>query len=188
MVITRPSGSTSITIDSAIYESASELRALAERYRRLYGRRTLRPSDSTPEIAICVPSLAAQPVWLEKVQAAIRDSVAEGIDNQLTGDAGRITPDAARAAVDFFERTADLFSDEPHLYPSLEGDLIAEIGSKKGRLTTIVSGSTIILFGAAEGLTFERQVSDARLLRSEVQRVIKRLDTIPHGNVETEAR
>lgn len=190
MFITAPTGSTLITVNSAIYGSAPHTTlALVERYRRLYMRPTPRPSDNKPEAAIHVLSPPSQPVWLEKVQTAIRTSAVKGAQGQQ-GDieAGRIRPEVAEAAVDFFDRTADLFAQEPYLYPSHEGDLIAEIKAKKGRVTSIVSGSTVILFGAVEGMTFERQVGDARLLRSEVQRVIKRLDTAPHGNVETEAR
>lgn len=189
MVITAPAGgSTAITVNTAVYESAPELdMAVMERFQRLYRRGDLHPSDSKPEMTIYSPS-ASMPSWFEKVQCAIHTSISEGLSAEQASEGGSLRPDVAEAAVDFFERTADLFGDEPYLYPSHDGELIAEIATERGRLTSIVSASWVLLFGARDGVTFERRVANSHLLRTEVQRLIKQLETVPHGNLETEAR
>jgi hypothetical protein len=190
MVLTpAATGSISISVDTAVYGTAPQVNLeLLHRYqRRLYSRVSPQPSDRVIEAFTYTFSATAPPSWLEAVQNAIKASIAEEPNSELIAE-GRIRPEVAKGAIDFFERTADLLPSEPYLYPSDGGDLIAEMSSDNARITTIVSSSMVILFGSTKGVAFERRVSDTRSLRAEVQRLMKCVDSAPHGDLETEGR
>ena len=83
--------------------------------------------------------------WLKAVEARIRASVLpKGQD--ISGSGEWLSVDSANAAINFFRLSADLLPKEPHIYPSLKGDLVAEFESEPYNLTAVVSGNETLLF------------------------------------------
>jgi hypothetical protein len=98
------------------------------------------------------PVLHAANAWLSIVEARIRESIRPEENETIDKDEDStewLRSDAARAAIAFFRNTADLLPTEPHLYATKSGDLVAEFETPVCNMTSVVSDSNTILFGAS---------------------------------------
>jgi hypothetical protein len=152
-----------------------------ERYMRWFlGARALSNVRAEPRLyALAVPL----PAWLKKVQERIQNSV---IPSAVTENDGHwLSQQTAEEASDFFNKTADLLPEEPFIYGTKSGDLIAEFNGPLGNLTSIVSPTCIVLFAAVgDQPPVETKITDPSQVRDGVEKMAKLLSTGRHGKVE----
>jgi len=123
--------------------------------------------------AILAPNLFP-PKWLTAVDRRIRASVGPRNHAFEAGDKW-LTPEVATAAAAFFRDIADLLPSEPYIYPSRQGDLIAEFECSNGTLTIIVSPKYVILFAALNGLSLEQRIENWMSAKPELRRIVHEL-------------
>lgn len=129
------------------------------------------------DLAITMPHpIAAE--WFEPVRQRIADSVivpGEDIHNDETA----ISPNIGDSSLWFFTNTSDVLPAEPHLYSSRSGDLIAEFEGRYGRLTTIISDWSVLVFAVSGETVFDMQFQlrpeNVTLLRRELQVISNRI-------------
>jgi hypothetical protein len=156
------------------------------RYRRRLVDLKPRLSDNRPEASIYAPKPPV-PDWLSDVQTAIYKSTTVGPES--SSDGRWLNQAVASAANDFFATTADLLPGRPFIYSSKEGDLVAEIETLNGSLTSIVSPTFVLLFAVVNGVPLQpRKVSEQRDFRREVQNVAQALASGQHGDLEAAQR
>jgi hypothetical protein len=123
--------------------------------------------------AILAPNLFP-PKWLTAVDRRIRASVGPRDHAFEAGDKW-LTPEVATAAAAFFRDIADLLPSEPYIYPSRQGDLIAEFECSNGTLTIIVSPKYVILFAALNGVPVEQRIENWMSAKPELRRIVHEL-------------
>jgi hypothetical protein len=132
--------------------------AIVDRYVRMFSPRPAKtPSLLTNDSAITMPQpIAAE--WLENVCQRIANSVLMPGERSQNDDEAAISQEIGDSATWFFTNTSDVLPTEPHLYSSRSGDLVAEFEGKYGRLTAIISDSSVLAFAV-----FGEKVSDMQL-------------------------
>ncbi len=140
-------------------------------------------SNCRPETLIYQPS-QVQPAWLQVTKQRIRESITS-IDRADINDGRWLTQDIADAALDFFAKTADLLPNEPSMYSSRKGDLVAEFKAEKGHLTSIVTPTCVVLYAVVDGEPIEKRISEATELRKEVGKLTQMLRAGQHGSMAT---
>jgi hypothetical protein len=119
--------------------------------------------------------------WLGAVQRRLEQSIAS---TEESGDPTTITHSVARAAITFFEATSDVLPGEPYLYPSEQGDVIAEFRGSNGRLTGILGPDFVILHAVVEGKIVQCELplqSDYASTRHELKSIKTKLQVGEHG-------
>jgi hypothetical protein len=96
-----------------------------------------------------------------------------------------LSRDVADAANAFFQKTADLLPEEPFIYSSQRGDLVAEFKAERGTMTSIVSPTFVVLFAVIDGMPLERRVLEGGDVREQVLQLTGMLRTGLHGAVDT---
>jgi hypothetical protein len=102
----------------------------------------------------------------------------------VPGDGRWISQAVANSAVDFLQATADLLHEQPFIYSSNNGDLVAEFSANRGTLTAVASPSSVLLFAVVDGVPIERRFDDIRLLRDAVLGIRPLLSAL-HGDLAT---
>ncbi len=134
------------------------------------------------------PYLAAPNNWLSVVESRIRDSVKPD-EYEIENSAEWLTADAAHAAIAFFSSGAEALPNEPHIYATNKGDLVAEFQTPQGNMTSVVSKDETILFAVLESDPQEpiqkviRRGSNT--FKEELRSVTKKLSAGQHGKVES---
>lgn len=170
----------SISVGSAIVAFAlpSPSADVIERYVR-FTRPAAHQDDITFDAGVRVPS-PKRPAWFSTMITEIQSSVSHAYQ---ANDGRWLTQSVADAATDFFGTTADLLPGQPHIYSSIDGDLVAEFRTPKGTLTGIISPTFTLLFAVVDGVTSERKIVETRRTREEVRNFIKPLVADPHGDL-----
>ncbi len=129
-------------------------------------------SDTKPELGIYKVGPIPES-WFYRVQARItRSIIPQGAEAE---DDGRwIRQDIADAAVSFFEIASDVLPNEPYIYSSGKGDLIAEYKAAHGTMTNIIKRTQLIAFAVSDsGEPTEKRIdlkkSGAAALRGELR-------------------
>jgi hypothetical protein len=160
---------------------------VVERYVRRFsptahGLSLIKPEASIKDVR---PIPAA---WLDAISKRIGDSIAS-TGNETKGDGSSLTVEIADSARSFFETTSDILPCEPFIYSSHKGDLVVEFEAPYGRLTTVISRSSLIAFAVLGEVHFEKHIelvsSTSNALRNELQKITGMLRTGQlHGEVE----
>jgi hypothetical protein len=168
--------------------SPSDKASVIERYVRRYSQHLNKPSAPLVDqrVRIFRPTQRI-PSWLPSVERRIRQSVAPSTRAAL--DRGKwLTFEAADAAAGFLDKTADLLPNEPFIYASNDGDLIAEFEGKHGTLTAVVSPGLLILFASVGSVPVQKTVklkeATTTCLRRSVRDFSEMLRTGHHGTVD----
>jgi len=157
--------------------------AIIERYRRF--TRSTKPqilSETPPPESRVYRSDRILPRWAEQTAQTIRSSIAY----ESRKDGRWLRPEAAIAANDFFREVADLLPGAPHLYPSSQGDVVAEFKAPYGTLTSIVSSSFVLLFAVVGDTEIERKILPTGDVRRELGSVMKPLLSGQYGDLAAE--
>lgn len=178
-------GSASIRLNDATIRPLLDLASvLSDAVRiELYHEKLQRPKPQLSDKVAIYRLDPVPPTWLENTQRAIRESRAPS-DSEATGDGRWLSQSVANAAHDFFENTGDLLPDEPYIYSSRQGDLVAEFKAQHGSLTAIVASTFVLLFAVVDGQPFERRVSESQNLRAEVQGLTDALRSGLNGTLD----
>ena len=172
----------SIRFSTHSYNDATTRDAdVLQRYIRWFGKTERKLSDIKPESFLYKPR-RLEPGWLSAVQQRIRMSI-EPNDSELENDGQWLRQDVAEAAFDFFAAVADVLPEEPFIYRSNKGDLVAESKAVHGNLTVIVSPTFKMLFAVVDGEPVERKVSGAAEARATVKELAALLSAGHHGTV-----
>jgi uncharacterized protein YgbK (DUF1537 family) len=107
------------------------------------------------------------------------------MDRIDTNDGRWVAQDIADAADEFFQDTADLLPEEPVLYASRQGDLVAEFKGDHGTMTSIISHTFVLLFAVIDGKSMERRVLAGGDMRAAVLQLVERLHAGEHGALES---
>jgi hypothetical protein len=144
-------------------------------------------SDTKPENLIQAPSRISSQ-WLAAVQERVQNSIVPK-DCESENDGRWLTEDIATSASAFFEMASDVLPNEPYIYSSQDGDLVAEFGATHGTMTGIIAKNHVVLFAVVDGVPIESRLvlgsDDSRPLRRELQHLTEMLHTGRHGAVET---
>jgi hypothetical protein len=85
--------------------------------------------------------------------------------------------------------TSDLLPNEPHIYSSTQGDLVAEFKGIHGTLTSIVSPRFLILFASVNGVPVQETLrfgeTTTAAIRRAVHNLTEKLRTGKHGPVDS---
>jgi hypothetical protein len=116
--------------------------------------------------------------WLSNVERRIRGSIANS--NEPLPNTGRwLEPQLAWQAINFFQATSDILPGEPYVYASLMGDLIAEFKGPKGKLTTIVTKSSLTTYSVMGDrilkISFDLPVLNLQSARLKIRQVSDQL-------------
>jgi hypothetical protein len=118
------------------------------RYLRMAARRAFRstlPLSARLEPPYVVGISPTAP-WLPRVERRIESSTLPKEYEGLVSTEW-LREEVGQAAIRFFQNTADVLPGEPYIYASQSGALVAEFSASNGSLTTVISPSTITLFG-----------------------------------------
>src|SRR4026207_1497021 len=132
----------SFHIENPRYSLSDHSIMVAERYRRLY------PDIQQDQVRVAeslIGPTQIAPHWLTRVQDRISGSIVPR-EQESSNDGRWLLPSAAAAACVFFQAAADVLPGEPHISGSQDGELIAEFESKHGRLTSIITDTSVLLF------------------------------------------
>jgi hypothetical protein len=152
---------------------------VVDRYRELVKHL----SDYRPEAFLYIPS-PIRPRWFATTQKRIYASVRPN-ERARMNDGCWLSRDVADAANAFFQKTADLLPEEPFIYSSQRGDLVAEFKAERGTMTSIVSPTFVVLFAVVDGMPLERRVLEGGDVREQVLQLTGMLRTGLHGAVDT---
>ena len=133
------------------------------------------------------PSILTETAWLGAVERRIQGPTVPKEYEREALD-GTIREEVSQAALLFFRNFADLLPGEPYLYPSKDGDLVAEFEAPGGSLTTVLSPEATILFAVPRAdedrprsITLRKGTNRFR----EVLRDFARLLSVTYGKVES---
>ncbi|MCA9207143.1 MAG: hypothetical protein KDA55_02260, partial [Planctomycetales bacterium] len=124
------------------------------------------------------------PILVERIQASTlpREYDAEPSSEWLSED-------AANAAIAFFNTGVDLLPNEPHIYATNAGDLVAEFETAMGTMTSVISDKETILFAVLETDPSEPMQATIRRgsnqLRDELRSFTRKLLAESHGPMDT---
>jgi len=125
--------------------------------------------------------------WLYAVQRRIQNSTVPP-GRRIDNDRRWLSQDIAYAASAFFNATSDVLPGEPHIYSSLIGDLVAEFSGAHGRMTNIISQTSVAVFAVVDGIPVEKRIElrhgETAGLRQELQGLTKMLGMGRHGALE----
>lgn len=138
------------------------------------------PSFLTAAVELRAPSPIAAP-WLGAVQRRLERSIASPDDPD---DPTTISESIAAAAISFFEATSDVLPGEPYLYPSSQGDLIAEFKGSFGRLTSILGHEFLIVHAVVNDATIQQELplgDEYEGIRGNLRDISVKLNSMDHG-------
>jgi len=125
-----------------------------------------------------------RPPWFSNLQRRLLGSIVPRFSTEHSS--GRwLNKEVAGAALRFFEEAADLLPEEPYIYSSRLGDLVAEFKCAHGTMTAIVSPAFALLFATVGGLPIERRVLGGENVRDEVRKLTLMLRSGRHGDMDT---
>jgi hypothetical protein len=152
------------------------------------------PSTANGTISVRIPDFEYKPSanrpagapWIRTVERRIAESSRP--DPNSPERARGLPQSTAMAALRFFKATSDLLPNEPYIYGSPLGDLVAEFTVERGTLTSIIGPSFALLYAIVGGMPIETRVSTERSedeLRSQVKQLMESLLTGKHGALGT---
>jgi hypothetical protein len=146
-----------------------------------------RPSDTKLDAMIGPVPIAAR--WFPIVERRISGSIAtSGAEQPEEGTS--LSIGVATQAIRFFQTTSDVLpADEPYLYASMEGDLVAEFKAPCGKITNVIGKSSVISFavtddGAILRTKIELPVTNVRRARQELRQLTEQVHSRRHAIVE----
>jgi hypothetical protein len=126
------------------------------------------------------------PKWYKDVETRINKSTSSGAGQSVASpDFVTIEPEVAKAANTFFKHCGSFLPSEPYIYPSNQGDLIAEFADERGPLTIIISPRSVIIFAVADGVANEMKFAISSNLDSVWRKLSERSGAVHHGSMET---
>ena len=96
--------------------------------------------------------------WLPDIEKQIRDSTSSSDSINNENDGSEIAEPIFQAAIGFFQVISNLFNNEPYIYSSRKGDLIAEFEIPGANMTSIIGSSFILLFKEKNGKIIEGSI------------------------------
>lgn len=123
--------------------------------------------------------------WLASIQRQVWESIGDA-DKVNSGDGQWLSVEAANTVMRFFRLAADALPGEPFIYKSSAGDLVAEFKAKHGMLTSVVSGSNLMIYPVVDGKLqgenrFDLQTTSAGALQSALRPITLVLCAGDHG-------
>lgn len=123
--------------------------------------------------------------WLGNVQRRLNASI--GIAG-APNDGSSLPKDVVLAANSFFEATSYMLPNEPHMYASHSGDLVAEFESNAGRMTLIVSKDQAVALAVVGNEMIQKNISltatAPAALQDQLSTITDRLRIRLHGSMD----
>jgi hypothetical protein len=125
--------------------------------------------------------------WLKSVEQRIVASVPPP-GYEVENDGTWLSQSVANAAVDFLGKVADSFTNEPYLYSSPSGDLVAEFQESKGRLTCIISPDSATIFAMIAEKPVTKTYSPVDWTMNRMKPLLDQILTTPESKNGTVGR
>ena len=128
--------------------------------------------------------------WLDAVEQRIFASLP--VDGyELNDRSAWLQPSVGEAALKFFRMASLALPNEPYIYPSKRGDLVAEFAAPRGKMTCLISPEFVLVFANAGDEIIQKTFMSSDMgmgeeLRSDVREISQFLGAT--SNVTVEAR